>query len=88
MRKVVDWSKKIILKLQREFVTDVKIGKHLGVTRQAIQLVRKRFGVPAVIPNNRARNKEIHRLFKKGESVKDIADGFDLSVPQTYRLVK
>jgi Mor family transcriptional regulator len=81
-------SKAELLKLQKKLVTDQAIGKKFHVTRQAIQLIRKKYGIDSNYAKNPARNKSMVALYKKGASGNAIAKKFDMSVYQTYRIIK
>ncbi len=65
------FSKKELLKLQKKFKTDAAIGKNFGITRQYVQILRKRYDIPpipgarTVFPPPRFTEKELLRLQKK-----------------------
>jgi Mor family transcriptional regulator len=81
-------SKVELLKLQKKLVTDQAIGKKFHVTRQAIQLIRKKYGIASNYAGHPERNKKIIAQYKKGTSGTALAKKFDMSVSQTYRIIK
>lgn len=81
-------SKTELIKLQKKFKTDARIGEEFGITRQAVHQLRKKYGIDSRIAGNKERNEEIIRLRDAGKSVETIAKKYDLSIPQTYRIIK
>jgi DNA invertase Pin-like site-specific DNA recombinase len=81
-------SKQDLIKLQKSLKTDAKIGARFGVTRQAVHQLRKKYGIDSRTAANPVRNKKILSLRKSGKSVDAIARQFELSLPQTYRIIK
>jgi DNA invertase Pin-like site-specific DNA recombinase len=81
-------SKKELIALQKRLKTDAKIGAKYGITRQAVHQLRKKYGIDSRTANNPVRNKKIVSLRKSGKSTLAIAKQFDLSLPQTYRILK
>lgn len=71
--------------LQRVFFTDAEIAKQLGVTRQAIQKLRKNLGIPA---HKEKRDKRIIRDKKRGLDVVELSGDHKLSVSQIYRILR
>ena len=80
-------SKTQLIKLQKKYTTDAKIGDLYGITRQAIHQLRKKYGVDSSIIDNPKRNAEIVKLYKSGKSGTALAKKFDLSISQTYRVI-
>ena len=80
-------SKSELTKLQKQLGTDEAIGKKFGITRQAVHQMRKMYGIESSIADNPERNAKIIALYEKGTSGTDIAEKFDLSVSQTYRII-
>jgi Mor family transcriptional regulator len=80
-------SKQELIKLQKTLVTDEAIGKKFKVTRQAVFLMRKKYGIESRYVKNPKRNAGIIAAFKKGISGTDLAKKFELSVSQTYRII-
>jgi DNA invertase Pin-like site-specific DNA recombinase len=81
-------SKQELIKLQKTLKTDAKIGAKFGITRQAVHQLRKKYGVDSRTAANPTRNRKIVALRKSGKRVEAIAEQFDLSLPQTYRILK
>jgi DNA invertase Pin-like site-specific DNA recombinase len=80
-------SKTELIKLQKKYTTDAKIGEMYGITRQAIHQLRKKYGVDSSIIDNPKRNAEIVKLYKSGKSGTALAKKFGLSISQTYRVI-
>ncbi|MBN1308406.1 MAG: hypothetical protein JXA18_10845 [Chitinispirillaceae bacterium] len=81
-------SKSELIRLQKKFQTDARIGEEFGITRQAVHQLRKKYGISSRIAGNPARNKEMAGLRAAGRSVDAISKKFKLSIPQTYRILK
>jgi hypothetical protein len=81
-------SKSELMKLQKSLKTDEAIGKKFKVTRQAIHQLRQKYGIPAILGKNNERDTAILSLHKKGVSAIGIAKKMNLSVSQTYRIVR
>ena len=80
-------SKAELIRLQKTLKTDAAIGNKFGITRQAIHLLRKKYGIPSLRVKNYERNEKIIALYNKGVSGMEIAKKTDLSVAQTYRII-
>ena len=81
-------SKNELLRLQKKFKTDARIGEEFGITRQAVHQLRKKYGIISRTAGNPERNIEMVSLRDSGRSVEAIAKKFKLSIPQTYRILK
>ncbi len=81
-------SKNDLLRLQKKFHTDARIGEEFGITRQAVHQLRKKYNIDSRTAGNPDRNKEMVALRTAGKSVEAIAKKFKLSIPQTYRILK
>jgi phage terminase large subunit len=81
-------SKTELVKLQKKLATDEAIGKKFHITRQAIHQLRKKYGIVSNYAGNPARNKKIIALYKKGATGTALAKKFDMSISQTYRIIK
>lgn len=81
-------TKSELIKLQRILTTDGAIGKKFGITRQAVHQLRRKYGVTSAKADNPQRNKKIIELYKSGKSGTVIAMKLNLSVSQTYRIIK
>jgi DNA invertase Pin-like site-specific DNA recombinase len=81
-------SKQDLIKLQKSLKTDAKIGAKFGITRQAVHQLRKKYAIDSRTASNPVRNKKILSLRKSGKNVDAIARQFELSLPQTYRIIK
>jgi hypothetical protein len=81
-------SKNDLLKLQKKFHTDARIGEEFGITRQAVHQLRKKYDIDSRTAGNPERNQDMVALRTEGKSVEAIAKKFKLSIPQTYRILK
>jgi DNA invertase Pin-like site-specific DNA recombinase len=81
-------SKQELIRLQKKFKTDARIGEEFGITRQAVHQLRKKYAIESRTAGNPDRNKEMVELRDNGQSVEAIAKKFKLSIPQTYRILK
>jgi len=81
-------DKEFIVEKLKENWTDEAIGHLFGISRQAVSQFRKRWDIKTI--NNRCfeRNREILRLREAGTSIKAIANKFDRSVFQIYRIIR
>jgi DNA invertase Pin-like site-specific DNA recombinase len=80
-------SKVELIHLQKKLGTDEAIGKKLGITRQAVEQWRKKYGIKSRWDSNPERNKKMRALYKAGKTGLEIATKFGMSVSQTYRLI-
>lgn len=85
--RLADLKKRDLVKLVRQGVTDARIGKEYGVSRQAVHQLRKKLGVDARTERNEARNAKIVAMYNKGVPGTKIAKKFGLSVSQAYRIL-
>jgi|WetSurMetagenome_2_1015567.scaffolds.fasta_scaffold00022_84 biotin operon repressor len=85
---MVKINKVQLIHLQKKLGTDEAIGAKLGVTRQAVQQMRKRFGIVSRWASNPQRNKKIRALSKAGKSGAEIARKFGLSKSRVYRVIE
>jgi hypothetical protein len=76
-----------LYKLQKTHKTDVRIGRELGVTRQAVNQLRKKLGVSAAKTEKPVRDADIAAAYIAGEPVTAIVKKFGLSSSQTYRII-
>ena len=81
-------SKSELVRLQKKFHTDARIGEEFGITRQAVHQLRKKYAIDSRTAGNPERNKEMVTMRNAGKSVEAIAKKFKLSIPQTYRILK
>jgi DNA invertase Pin-like site-specific DNA recombinase len=81
-------SKVELIKLQKTLKTDERIAKKFRITRQAVQLMRKKYGIESRLADNPARNKKMRIMCKAGKTGTEIARKFGLSLSQTYRLIQ
>ncbi|HEX2955357.1 MAG TPA: hypothetical protein VHO70_00915 [Chitinispirillaceae bacterium] len=81
-------SKQELIRLQKKFKTDARIGEEFGITRQAVHQLRKKYGIESRTAGNPERNKEMVDMRDSGSSVEAIAKKYKLSIPQTYRILK
>ncbi len=80
-------SKEQLIKLQKKFRTDARIGEQFGITRQAVHQLRKKYGIESMVTENVERNKEMIKLHNGGTAGMALAKKFKLSVSQTYRIL-
>ncbi|MBN2038084.1 MAG: helix-turn-helix domain-containing protein [Chitinispirillaceae bacterium] len=80
-------SKAQLVKLQKKYKTDAKIGALYGITRQAVHQLRKKYKIDSSIADNPKRNAAIVKMYKSGKSGTALAKKFKLSVSQTYRVI-
>lgn len=73
-------SKAELIRLQKKLGTDAAIGGKFGITRQAVHIMRKKYGIPSRLPDYAGRNAEIVAFHKKGMEKAALAKKFDLSV--------
>ena len=80
-------SKAQLIKLQKQYTTDAKIGELFGISRQAVHQLRQKYGIDSSIADNPERNAKIVKLYKAGTSGTALAKKFELSISQTYRII-
>jgi len=80
-------TKSELIKLQKKFKTDARIGEEFDITRQAVHQLRKKYGIESVIAKNDERNQKIVKAYESGSSGTALSKKFDLSVSQTYRII-
>lgn len=81
-------TEKKLLQLQKKFKTDAAIGETLGVTRQAVHQLRKKYGISSRTSEIPARNKKIVKLYEDGVAVAELIRMFALSLSQLYRILQ
>jgi Mor family transcriptional regulator len=81
-------SKTELIKLQKSLITDEAIGKKFKITRQAVHQLRQKYGIPAILTKNDERDAKMLAMHKKGISTTKIANKMNLSVSQTYRVIR
>ncbi len=80
-------GKEQLQQLQKRYGTDQAIGKRLGMSRQSVHKLRKKYDIPAAKNHNNKRNREIIHLFNTGISPVLLAVRFSLSLTQIYRII-
>lgn len=80
-------SKKELLSMVKQGMSDADIGKKFGVSRQAVAQKRWSLNIPSRIAKNDVRNERIIKAYQKGMSGSKISEKFNLSVSQTYRII-
>ena len=80
-------TKPELINLQKALKTDEEIGKKLGVTRQAIHQLRKKYGIDSRYTENPDRNKKIIALHKSGMPATEIAIKMGLSPQRVFTLI-
>jgi DNA-directed RNA polymerase specialized sigma subunit len=81
-------SKKQLLRLQGRYKTDAAVGRMLGITRQAVYQIRKKYGIAPLKDKHGERNREIVQLYHNGLSGIEIAKRLHVSITQTYRILR
>lgn len=81
-------SKAELIRLQKKLKTDARIGEEFGITRQAVHQLRKKYGIDSRLSGNKERNSELVQQREAGKSIESLAKKYDLSIPQTYRIIK
>ena len=76
-----------LIRLQEFLGKDKVIAQKLGVTRQHIQQLRKKYGIKSIYANNAKRNQEIYSLYTMGKPAIEIAKKFGLTVSHTWALI-
>jgi DNA invertase Pin-like site-specific DNA recombinase len=80
-------SKVELIKLQKALKTDERIAKKFKITRQAVQLMRKKYGIASRLAKNPERNKKIKAMYKSGITGMEIARKLEMSLSHTYRVI-
>ena len=81
-------GKKDLIKMQKEYGPDTKIGKMLHMSRQAVHQARNKYGIKPIPNHHKERNGKIVKAYNKGKTGIEIAREFNLSVSQAYRIIK
>lgn len=83
-------GKKQLEQLMKRYYTDSAVGGRLGVSRQAIYKLRKKYGIPAGARHVELekRNRRIRELAGNGISSMVLAMDYGLSLPQIYRILQ
>jgi Mor family transcriptional regulator len=82
------YTKSELIKLQKQLGTDQAIGEKFGITRQAVHQMRRKYGIDSRYADNPERNAKIIAAYKKGVTGTVLARKYELSISQTYRIVK
>lgn len=80
-------TKAELIKLQKEYSTDEAIGKTIGITRQAIHQLRKKYGIDSVAAKTPERNEKIVEMHSSGKTGTAIAEKLGMSISQVYRVI-
>jgi Mor family transcriptional regulator len=81
-------SKVELIKLQKALKTDERIARKFKITRQAVQLMRKKYGIESRLALNPQRDKKMRAMHKTGKTGMEIAKKFGMSLSHTYRVIK
>jgi DNA-binding CsgD family transcriptional regulator len=81
-------SKEDLIKLQKVLITDDAIGNKLGVTRQRIQQLRTKWGIPIKRIDYSQRNKKIISYCKEGYSSLEIAKKVNISKTAVFLVLR
>jgi len=73
--------------LQKEFKTDGAIGAQFGISRQAIHQLREKCKIKALTSRNVPRNREITKRYNGGVHPFKLAQDYEMSVSQIYRVL-
>ncbi len=76
-----------LIKLQKKFITDKAIGEKIGISRNHAFIIRKKYGIPAILPDIPKRNAAIVALYKKGLIGRALADKFGLHLITIYNII-
>ncbi|MDO5576628.1 MAG: hypothetical protein Q4F84_06070 [Fibrobacter sp.] len=80
-------SKSQLLKLQKKYHTDDAIGQLFGISRQAVQYLRKKYGIAPVDNKCEKRNQELIEEYNRGVVGTKLAKKYNLSITQIYRII-
>jgi hypothetical protein len=80
-------SKTQLIRLQKKFATDEKIGELFGITRQAVHQLRQKYGIESSLADNPQRNAKIVKLFRAGTTGIALGEKFDMTSSHIYRIV-
>jgi Mor family transcriptional regulator len=80
-------NKNELIRLKKTLVTDAAIGEKIGVTRQTIHALRKKYGIKSNYADNPDRNVKIVAAYKTGVLGPVLAKKHDLSTTQIYRIL-
>ena len=80
-------SKVELIKLQKALKTDERIAQKYKITRQAVQLMRKKYGIESRLAKNPQRDRKMRAMYKTGKTGAEIARKLGLSLSQTYRVI-
>lgn len=80
-------TKSQLVRLQKKYKTDARIGEQFGITRQAVHQLRRKYMVESMIAKNAERNEKIVDAYREGASGTALAGKFKLSISQTYRII-
>ena len=81
-------SKSKLIRLQKSLKTDQKIADKLGVSETAVCNWRKVYGIPVHFVRDPLRNGKMVKDYISGISGMKISEKFNLSVSQTYRILR
>ena len=80
-------SKVELIKLQKALKTDERIAQKYKITRQAVQLMRKKYGIESRLAKNPQRDRKMRAMYRAGKTGAEIARKLGLSLSQTYRVI-
>jgi hypothetical protein len=81
-------SREQLIKLQKKLKTDEAIGYLFKISRQAVHQLRNKYGISSIPEKNRERDKDLLISNKKGQTLGHLAKKYNLSVSQTYRIIR
>jgi len=88
MPQKVNITKFQLATLQKEHGSDQNIGANIGITRQAVHHLRKKFGLPSLRANSGERNRIIMVAYEKGKTGIEIGQKLGMSSSQIYRIIR
>ena len=73
--------------LVRTYRSDSAIASVYGISKQAVQRLRAKYGIPASLPDTSTRDDAIAEMRRLGASVSRIARRYNLSETHIYRIL-
>jgi DNA-directed RNA polymerase specialized sigma subunit len=81
-------SKEKLISLQKILKTDGAIGRHYCISRQAVFMWRKKYGIKSLRELMEARNYQIKKLYQAGLTTKELVKKFEISNSTICRITK
>jgi len=80
-------TKEELLRLQKLYKTDAKIGAQFGISRQAVHQLRVKYSIYSLTEKNKDRDDQIYSQYESGMAGTELAKLHQLSISQTYRII-